>query len=83
MYSEIVTESPDVTIHPECEWDADVRLGEELCLPEKAFLRERKRKMRTSFANFIGVPVEEVFEDDIPSVAVAGSGGGPFPSFKL
>ncbi|GJJ06102.1 hypothetical protein Clacol_000291 [Clathrus columnatus] len=76
LYSEIIKENPDILIHPECEWDAEVRLGDDLCLSEQAFLRERKRKMRKAFAEFIGVPINEVHEDDIPIVAIAGSGGG-------
>lgn len=76
LYSEIIKENPDVLLHPECEWDAQVRLGDELCLSEQAFLKERKRKMRLAFAEFIGVPLDQVHEDDIPIVAVAGSGGG-------
>lgn len=80
LYSEIIKENPDVLLHPECEWDAQVRLGDELCLSEQAYLRERKRKMRLAFAEFIGVPLDQVHEDDIPIVAVAGSGGGISPS---
>lgn len=76
LYSEIIKENPDVLLHPECEWDAQVRLGDELCLSEQAYLKERKRKMRLAFAEFIGVPLDQVHEDDIPIVAVAGSGGG-------
>ena len=67
---------PDPSVHPECEWDADVRLGEDLCISERAFLGERKRKMRTAFARLMGVPDSEVDERDLPVVAIAGSGGG-------
>jgi len=58
--------------------DAEVRLGDEFCIPERAFLRERKRKMRKAFADFIGVPEIEVNGEDIPIIAIAGSGGGMF-----
>ncbi|EJU04124.1 FabD/lysophospholipase-like protein [Dacryopinax primogenitus] len=76
LYDEVVNAPPDLDVNPECEWDATVRLGEELCLPERAFLRQRKRRMRTAFAKLMGVPVREVHEDDIPVVALACSGGG-------
>ncbi|KIJ39940.1 hypothetical protein M422DRAFT_75814 [Sphaerobolus stellatus SS14] len=76
LYSQIVNEAPDPAVHPECEWDAQVRLGDELCIPERAFLRERKRKMKKAFADFIGVRETEINEEDIPIVAIAGSGGG-------
>ncbi|KAI0644024.1 FabD/lysophospholipase-like protein [Trametes meyenii] len=76
LYDRIVNSPPDPAIHPECEWDAEVRLGQELCLPERAFLGERKRRMKASFARLMGVSESEVDERDLPLVAIAGSGGG-------
>ena len=76
LYDEIVNTPPDLALHPECEWDAQVRLGEDLCIAERAFLGERKRKMRLAFAKLMGVPESEVDERDLPIVAIAGSGGG-------
>jgi cytosolic phospholipase A2 len=76
LYSEIVDQPPDPSIYPEVEWDASVRLGEDICLSERAFLAERKRAMRVPFARLMGVNPDEVDERDLPIVAVAGSGGG-------
>ena len=76
LYDEIVNQPPDPAVHPECEWDAEVRIGEDLCIAERAFLGERKRKMKTAFAKLMGVPESEVDERDLPIVAIAGSGGG-------
>ncbi|KAI0078788.1 FabD/lysophospholipase-like protein [Panus rudis PR-1116 ss-1] len=76
LYSEIVHDPPDPQIYPEVEWDAEVRLGEDLCLSEKAFLKERKRKMKGAFAQLFGVEESEIDERDLPIVALAGSGGG-------
>lgn len=76
LYSEIMGTPPDPNIYPEVEWDAEVRLGEDLCLAERAFVAERKRVMRASFAQLMGVPEAEVDERDLPIVAIAGSGGG-------
>lgn len=76
LYSEIVDEPPDPLIYPEIEWDAEVRLGEELCLSERAFLNQRKRVMTVSFARLFDVPEKEIDERDLPIVAIAGSGGG-------
>jgi len=73
LYAEIVEESQKA---PEVGWDAHVRLGDELCVAERAFLRERKRKMRGPFARYIKVDEKEVKEEDIPIVAIAASGGG-------
>ncbi len=72
LWSEVVKESSDPTLHPEIQWDAEVRLGDELCFSEKAFLRERKRRMLSSFASLFEVPLSEIDERDIPIVAIAG-----------
>ena len=79
LYSQVVLEPPDPKIHPECAWDAEVRLGDSLCIAERAFLRERRRKMRKAFADLMGVYENEVDERDLPVVAIAGSGGGESP----
>ncbi|OCH95436.1 FabD/lysophospholipase-like protein [Obba rivulosa] len=76
LYSDLVNGPPDLDVNPECEWDAEVRLGDDLCLAERAFLQSRRKVMHSAFANFIGVPVSEVDERDVPVVAIAGSGGG-------
>lgn len=76
LYAEVVDGPPDPTIYPEVEWDAEVRLGEDLCISERAFLHERRRVMRKPFARLMGVSEEVVDERDIPVVAIAGSGGG-------
>jgi phospholipase A2 len=70
-------------VNPECDWDADVRLGDDLCLSERAFLRERKRVMKSAFAKLMEVPEEEVHEEDLPVVAIAGSGGGTYVACLL
>ncbi|TDL24273.1 FabD/lysophospholipase-like protein [Rickenella mellea] len=76
LYSQIVNYPPDPAVHPECQWDAEVRLGDELCISERAFLKERRRKMKKAFARQFGVPEDEIDERDLPIVALAGSGGG-------
>lgn len=76
LYSEVVDAPPDPKLHPEVEWDASVRLGEDLCMSERAFLGERRRAMRVPFAQLLGVKPEEIDERDMPIVAIAGSGGG-------
>jgi phospholipase A2 len=73
LYAEIVEESEK---SPEVGWDAHVRLGDELCVAERAFLSERKRKMKGDFSRYVGVDEKEVREEDIPIVGIAASGGG-------
>lgn len=75
-YDSILKNRTDTTIHPEVEWDGQVRYGGGLGLNEEAFLRERKRFMVPAFAKMMGVEEKEVDERDIPVIAVAGSGGG-------
>ncbi|KAI0346554.1 FabD/lysophospholipase-like protein [Trametopsis cervina] len=76
FYAELVDTPPDPNVYPEVEWDACVRLGEDICLSERAFLSERKRAIRVPFAKLLGVDPEDVDERDVPIVAIAGSGGG-------
>jgi phospholipase A2 len=73
LFEEVIADSEKAV---ECAWDAQVRLGEDLPIAERAFLRERRRRIRKSFAKLIGVPENEIDERDIPIVAIAGSGGG-------
>ncbi|KLO19485.1 FabD/lysophospholipase-like protein [Schizopora paradoxa] len=76
LYSQLVYDAPDPNINPECAWDAEVRLGDDLCLSERAFLRDRRRKMKSSFAKLFGVLESEIDDRDVPIVALACSGGG-------
>ncbi|KAF8322241.1 FabD/lysophospholipase-like protein [Clavulina sp. PMI_390] len=76
LFHKITSTPPDPTVNPECSWDAEVRLGEELCLSERAFLTMRRRHMRLALAKLFDVPVEAIDERDIPTLAIAASGGG-------
>ncbi|GAA5847216.1 hypothetical protein JCM9279_006139 [Rhodotorula babjevae] len=75
-YAHIVDEGKDPRTHPELQWDAQVRIGTDLPISERAFLRNRRQKMRASFARLVGVPVDDVDERDLPTVSIAASGGG-------
>jgi phospholipase A2 len=78
LWSEVVDSPPNLMDHPEYEWEAEVRLGDELCMPERAFIRSRRRRMRAAFAELFNIPISEIDERDIPTVAIAGSGGGMY-----
>ncbi|GAA5887123.1 hypothetical protein JCM5296_001601 [Sporobolomyces johnsonii] len=75
-YGRIVAAGKDSAVHPELEWDAEVRLGTDLALQERAYLRNRREAMRGAFAKLMDVPLEEVDVRDLPVVAFAASGGG-------
>jgi phospholipase A2 len=78
LYHQVIETPPDLTLNPECAWDAQVRLGDGLPPSETAFLRERLRKMKKPFADYIGIDESEINELDIPIIAFAGSGGGAY-----
>ncbi|KAI9203417.1 acyl transferase/acyl hydrolase/lysophospholipase [Polychytrium aggregatum] len=62
--------------HPELLKSATVSHENSIPEEEQEFRRERKAFMKDAFARFIGVSPEEVHVDDIPVIAVTGSGGG-------
>jgi cytosolic phospholipase A2 len=73
---EIWQESEDPGLNPEILWSATVRVSNDLCDEEKAFLKKRKEFTRTALAKYLGLPDEEVHPDDVPIIAACGSGGG-------
>ncbi|RKP35988.1 acyl transferase/acyl hydrolase/lysophospholipase [Dimargaris cristalligena] len=67
----------DPKVHPEVRWEAQVRCGSELPLTEIEFRANRLKKVVCpAFARFIGVPEAEVTPENVPVIALAGSGGG-------
>jgi len=76
LADEIWQEAHDPYINPEIEYIASVRVSSELCKEEKAFLSKRKKATTTALAKYLGLPVEEVHPDDVPCIAMVGSGGG-------
>lgn len=75
-YARILADAQNPKVHPEVQWDAEVRLGRDLPHTERAFLRNRRERIRAAFAELVGVSLEQVDERDLPVVAVAASGGG-------
>ncbi|CAG8705141.1 3825_t:CDS:2, partial [Dentiscutata heterogama] len=72
----IRSKSNDPKLYPELNWDATVRKSNELCEDEKKFSHDRKTHIREAFAKYVGVEVDEIHLDDIPTIAFTGSGGG-------
>jgi cytosolic phospholipase A2 len=73
---EIWQESKDSMRNPEIEVDARVWIGNEFCQEELAFQRRRRKFTKRGLAKYLGVKESEIDERDIPTIAVAGSGGG-------
>jgi cytosolic phospholipase A2 len=76
LAEEIWHEANDPEINPETIWDASVRVSDNLCDEEIAFLQNRKHHVRRALAKYLGIKEEEVHPDDVPTIAMCGSGGG-------
>ncbi|KAK0547455.1 hypothetical protein OC845_004087 [Tilletia horrida] len=79
LYKEVTLDLTDPTRHPELAKDAELRRNNDLGPEEIAFVAARKQHILTSRAlqRFLHLPEnEEIHPDDIPVIAVGGSGGG-------
>ncbi|WFD32221.1 phospholipase A2 [Malassezia sp. CBS 17886] len=71
----------DEGLYPELAWDATVRTSSALHPDEAAFMRKRQTRISSAgtdaLAKFLRLPPgERVHPDDVPLVAIGGSGGG-------
>jgi phospholipase A2 len=73
---EIWEQAHDPQINPEIVWDASVRISNDLCLEERQYLQKRKPNIAKALARYLDVPESEVHPDDVPVIAMCGSGGG-------
>nr|POE94641.1 cytosolic phospholipase a2 zeta [Quercus suber] len=73
---EIWEEAHDPEINPEIIWDAQVRISPDLCVEEQTFLHRRLPQTAKALARYLDVPESEVHPDDVPIIAMCGSGGG-------
>ncbi|KAH7031229.1 cytosolic phospholipase A2 zeta [Microdochium trichocladiopsis] len=62
--------------NPEIRYSASVRVSDELCDEEKEFLARRKRIARAALARYLGIDEIDIHPDDVPTIAMCGSGGG-------
>ncbi|KAL8682449.1 MAG: hypothetical protein Q9186_001492 [Xanthomendoza sp. 1 TL-2023] len=76
LADEIWQEAQDPLLNPEIARLARVRISKELCAEEKLFQQKRKRYTTRALANYLGIPEEEVESEDVPTIAMCGSGGG-------
>lgn len=76
LANEIWREAHDPFANPEIQYSAHVRVSEALCDEEKEFLTRRKRVAKIALAKYLGIDEGEVHPDDVPTIAVCGSGGG-------
>lgn len=71
LYDEIVKSAENDKDHPEVKWDAEVRMGKDLCEQERSFLDNRRERMRKTFAKMMDVDESEVDERDLPGTSLA------------
>ncbi|KAF4963406.1 hypothetical protein FSARC_8578 [Fusarium sarcochroum] len=76
LADEIWHDAHDPLINPEIQYSAEVRVSSDLCDEEKAYLSRRKRVARVGLAKYLGLDEDEVHPDDVPTIAMCGSGGG-------
>ena len=76
LAEEIWQEAQDQDTHPEIALNARVRIGKDLCPDELAFVRRRKTWTTQALAKYLEIPEADVDPEDVPTIAVCGSGGG-------
>ncbi|CEJ80326.1 hypothetical protein VHEMI00516 [[Torrubiella] hemipterigena] len=76
LAEELWDEAHDPTVNPEIRYTAKVRVSSELCDDEKEFLDRRKKKTTAALAKYLGLKESDVNPEDVPTIAMCGSGGG-------
>jgi phospholipase A2 len=76
LADEIWQEAKDPYLNPEIQYSARVRVSNDLCEEEKEFLARRKKVAQMGLAKYLGLEEKDVHPDDVPTIAMCGSGGG-------
>ncbi|KAJ9138925.1 Lysophospholipase [Pleurostoma richardsiae] len=76
LADEIWQEAHDPLVNPEIRYSARVRVSNDLCDEEKQFLARRKKVATVALARYLGLKESDVNEEDVPVIAMCGSGGG-------
>ncbi|KAL0930432.1 phospholipase a2 [Colletotrichum truncatum] len=76
LADEIWREAHDPFINPEVQYAAQVRVSNDLCEEEKEFLSRRKRVTTMALAKYLDIDEKDIHPDDVPTIAMCGSGGG-------
>ncbi|KAL7915634.1 acyl transferase/acyl hydrolase/lysophospholipase [Trichoderma velutinum] len=76
LAEEIWQEAHDPLVNPEIRYSANVRVSSELCDEEKDYLLRRKLVTRAALADYLGLKEKDINPDDVPTIAMCGSGGG-------
>ncbi|KAK3688568.1 acyl transferase/acyl hydrolase/lysophospholipase [Podospora appendiculata] len=76
LADEIWQEAHDPSINPEINYEAKVRVSNDLCDEEKTFLARRRKVTAVALAKYLDIDEADVHPDDVPVIALSGSGGG-------
>jgi Lysophospholipase catalytic domain. len=76
LADDIWKEAQDPDINPEILRDAEVRVSGDLCDEEQAFRQQRQRKVVKALSSYLNIPEEDIHPEDVPVIAMCGSGGG-------
>lgn len=76
LADEIWKEAHDPLINPEIRYSAQVRVSPDLCSEEKEFLSRRRKVAKVALAKYLGLEEKDIHPDDVPTIAMCGSGGG-------
>ncbi|KAJ5375726.1 Acyl transferase/acyl hydrolase/lysophospholipase [Penicillium concentricum] len=76
LADDIWKEAHDPHINPEILRDAEVRVSGDLCDEEQTFRRQRQRKVVKALSSYLNIPEEDIHPEDVPVIAICGSGGG-------
>ncbi|KAK5220110.1 hypothetical protein LTR72_007641 [Exophiala xenobiotica] len=76
LADDIWKEAQDPSINPEILWNATVRVGNDLGRDELNFRRKRKEYVTKALAKYLEIDENEIHPDDVPTIAMCGSGGG-------
>jgi phospholipase A2 len=76
LAEEIWYEANDPETNPEIIWDASVRVSDQLCEEELSFREKRAHFTKAALARYLDIPEGKIHPDDVPVIAMCGSGGG-------
>jgi phospholipase A2 len=76
LADDIWKEAHDPHINPEILRDAEVRVSGNLCDEELEFRRQRQKQVAKALSSYLNIPEEDIHPNDVPVIAMCGSGGG-------
>ncbi|RAK97190.1 putative phospholipase A2 (PlaA) [Aspergillus ibericus CBS 121593] len=76
LADDIWHEAHDPDLNPEILRKAKVRVGDTLCVEELAYRQKRQRYAIKALASYLDIPEDDIHPDDVPIIAMCGSGGG-------